>query len=98
MDALNEKKRTQARSEMETMAQALERYRQERGFYVVSDSQAVLIDHLNPQYLSKIIRIDPWNRPYKYDGQRDRFALHSLGSDGKDQTGDDIQLISPPAR
>src|SRR6266446_3502506 len=98
MDALNEKKRSQARSEMETMAQALERYRRERGFYVVSDSQAVLIDHLNPRYLSKIIRVDPWNHPYKYDGQRDRFALHSLGPDGKDQTGDDIQLTGPIAR
>jgi len=98
MDALNEKKRSQARSEMETMAQALERYRRERGFYVVSDSQAVLIDHLNPRYLSKIIRVDPWNHPYKYDGERDHFALHSLGPDGKDQTGDDIQLTGPTAR
>jgi hypothetical protein len=98
MDALNEKKRSQARSEMETMAQALERYRRERGFYVVSDSQAVLVDHLNPRYLSKIIRVDPWNHAYKYDGERDRFALHSLGPDGKDQTGDDIQLTGPTAR
>jgi len=98
MDALNEKKRSQARSEMETMAQALERYRRERGFYVVSDSQAVLIDHLNPHYLSRVIRVDPWNHPYKYEGQRDHFALYSLGPDGKDQTGDDIQLTGPIAR
>jgi hypothetical protein len=98
IDLLNEKKRAQARSEMETMAQALERYRQERGFYVVSDSQAVLIDHLNPRYLSKIIRVDPWNQPYKYDGQRERFTLHSLGPDGKDETGDDIQLTGPSSR
>jgi len=98
VDALNEKKRSQARSEMETMAQALERFRRERGFYVVSDSQAVLIDHLNPRYLSKIIRVDPWNHPYKYDGERDHFALHSLGPDGKDQTSDDIQLAGPITR
>ncbi|MDQ1640428.1 MAG: Type secretion system protein [Pyrinomonadaceae bacterium] len=89
---LNERKAAQARSDMETISQALERYRRERGFYVVSDSQAVLIDHLNPRYLAKIIRVDPWSHPYKYDGQRDRFSLHSLGPDGKDQTGDDIQL------
>jgi hypothetical protein len=90
--ALNERKAAQARRDMETMSQALERYRRERGFYVVSDSQAVLIDHLNPRYLAKIIRIDPWSHPYKYDGQRDRFTLHSAGPDGKDQTADDIQL------
>src|SRR5216683_1255232 len=98
IDALNEKKRSQARGEMETMAQALERYRRERGFYVVSNSQAVLIDHLNPRYLSKIIRVDPWNHPYKYEGERNHFTLHSLGPDGKDQTGDDIQLTGPIAR
>lgn len=98
IEALNEKKRAQARSDMETMAHALERYREARGFYVVSDSHAVLIDHLNPRFLSKIIRMDPWNHPYKYDGQRDRFTLHSLGSDGKDLTADDIQLSGPNAR
>lgn len=98
VEALNEKKAAQARSDMETMAQALERYRQERGFYVISDSQAVLIDHLNPRYLSKIIRVDPWNQPYKYDGRRDRFTLHSSGPDGKDLTADDIQLSGPDAR
>ncbi|MEP6718920.1 MAG: type II secretion system protein GspG [bacterium] len=98
IEALNEKKRAQARSEMETMAQALGRYRQARGFYVVSDSHAVLIDHLNPRYLSKIIRVDPWNHPYKYEGQRDRFTLHSSGPDGKDLTADDIQWSGPNAR
>jgi Type II secretion system (T2SS), protein G len=96
--ALNEKKRAQVRSEMEIMAQALERYRQDRGFYVVSDSHAVLIDHLNPRYLSRVIRVDPWNHPYKYDGQREHFALVSAGPDGKDQTGDDIQLTGPLGR
>ncbi|MBA2702777.1 MAG: type II secretion system protein GspG [Blastocatellia bacterium] len=98
VDALNEKKAAHARRELETMAQALERYRRERGFYVVSDSQAVLIDHLNPRYLAKIIRVDPWSHPYKYDGQRDRFTLHSSGPDGKDLTADDIQLSGPDAR
>jgi hypothetical protein len=95
IEALNEKKTAQARNELQTMAQALERYRQDRGFYVVSDIYAVLIDHLNPGYLSKIIRVDPWNHPYKYDGQRERFTLRSSGPDGKDQTADDIQLMGP---
>jgi len=92
IDALNEKKAAQARSEIATMVAALKRYRQERGYYVVSDSQAVLIDHLNPRYLPRIIRLDPWNHPYKYDGQRERFTIRSAGPDGKDQTADDIQL------
>jgi hypothetical protein len=56
------------------------------------------MDHLSPRYLAKIIRVDPWNHPYKYEGQRDRFTLHSLGSDGKDLTADDIQLSGPIVR
>lgn len=95
LGALNERKAAQARQDMEIMAQALERYRRERGFYVVSDSQAVLIDHLNPRYLAKIIRVDPWSHPYKYDGQRERFTLHSAGADGKELTADDIQVSGP---
>ncbi len=90
VDALNAKKRERAEVEMTTMAQALERYRHERGFYVVSDSEAVLIDHLNPRYLDRIIRVDPWNHPYKYDGQRDHFTLSSLGPDNKADTPDDV--------
>jgi len=93
--ALNERKAAQARRDMETISQALERYRRDRGFYVVSDNQAVLIDHLNPRYLAKIIRVDPWSHPYKYEGQRDHFTLHSAGADGKDLTADDIQLSGP---
>jgi hypothetical protein len=92
IDALNEKKAAQARSEIGTMADAVRRYMLEHGFFVVSDSHAVLIDHLNPRYLSKIIRVDPWNHPYTYDGQRDRFMIRSTGPDGKAQTADDIQL------
>ncbi len=98
INALNERKANQARIDMETVSQALERYRRERGFYVVTDSQAVLIDHLSPRYLAKIIRVDPWSHPYKYDGQRDRFTIHSAGADGKDLTADDIQVTGPYAR
>lgn len=92
IDAVNEKKRARARQEMEAMAQALERYHRERRSYVVSDKHAVLIDHLSPRFLAKVIRIDPWNQPYKYLGQQDSFTLRSSGPDGKDQTFDDIQL------
>lgn len=92
IDALNEKKKAQARNEIGMMVQALKRYCQERGSCVVSDSHAVLIDHLTPHYLSRIIRVDPWNHPYKYDGHRERFTIRSTGPDGKDQTGDDIDM------
>lgn len=92
--AVNELKQKQAHAELELIATALEKFRKDRGFYVVSDSQAVAIDHLNPRYLARVIRVDPWHQPYKYLGERDHFTLRSTGPDGKPDTIDDIQLFS----
>jgi hypothetical protein len=90
----NEEKKQRARQELELIAQALERFRAERGFYVVSDKEPVLIDHLSPRYISRVIRLDPWHMPYEYKGERDRFTLRSSGPDGKKDTSDDIVLNS----
>lgn len=87
---VNQQKERRALAELQRMVDALERYRRDRGTYVVSDSQAVVIDHLSPKYLLEVIRLDPWNQPYKYEGQRDRFSLSSSGPDGKPGTTDDI--------
>ena len=93
--AVNEEKQKKARAELELIAKALEEFRKERGSYVVSDSQAVAIDHLSPRYLAQVIRVDPWHQPYKYQGERDHFTLRSTGPDGKADTADDIELVSP---
>ena len=92
---LNEEKQQKARRDLESIARALELFRGERGFYVVSDKQSVAVDHLNPRYLPQIIRVDPWHQLYKYAGQRDHFTLRSSGPDGKDNTADDIEISSP---
>jgi hypothetical protein len=92
--AVNEKKQKKARTDLESIAKALERFRKDRGYYVVSDSHAVAIDHLNPRYLSRVIRVDPWHKPYEYQGERDHFILRSAGPDGKENTADDIELAS----
>lgn len=57
--AVNEEKQKQARAELGLIANALEKFRKDRGSYVVSDKQAVAIDSLNPRYLSQVIRVDP---------------------------------------
>jgi Tfp pilus assembly protein PilE len=90
--AIDEVKRRQAQSELELIAKALERFRKERGYYVVSDSQAVAIDYLSPRYLPRVIRVDPWHQPYKYTGERNHFTLRSTGPDGKENTADDISI------
>jgi hypothetical protein len=90
--ALNEQKQKQARAELDLIARALEKFRKDRGFYVVSDKQSVAIDFLSPRYLARVIRVDPWNQPYKYLGERDHFTLRSTGPDRKADTPDDISV------
>jgi hypothetical protein len=88
--AVDQLKRSTATSELSSIAQALADYRRDRGFYVVSDKESVLIDHLSPRYLTPVIRVDPWHRPYQYEGNQTGYSLRSLGPDGKPNTSDDI--------
>jgi len=93
--AVNHEKQKRARSELELFAKALEKFRRDRGFYIVSDKHGVAIDYLSPRYLTRVIRLDPWHQPYKYQGERDHFTLRSTGPDGKPDTPDDIEVASP---
>jgi hypothetical protein len=88
--AVNVEKAERARAEMETLAMALEAFRRERGFYVVAKGESVLVDQLNPRYLARVIRVDPWHKPYLYEGTQAAFTLRSAGADGKENTPDDI--------
>ena len=96
--AVNAEKAARARAELETLATALEAYRRERGFYVVAEDERALEDHLNPRYLARILRVDPWHKPYLYDGARDSYTLRSAGPDGKENTADDITRQNSGAR
>src|SRR5882724_1300130 len=90
--ALNAEKTARARAELESIATALESYRREHGFYVEEKSEARLVDLLNPRYLARVIRVDPWHQPYEYEGARASFVLRSSGPDGKPNTSDDITV------
>jgi hypothetical protein len=93
--ALNEVKRVNATADLAAIANALIEFRRERGAFVVSDKESVLIDHLSPRYLTRVIRVDPWHRPYQYEGEQTQFSLRSVGPDGKSGTPDDITISSP---
>jgi len=92
MKALNVEKTARARAELESIATALESFRRERGSYLESKSEAALIDNLNPRFLARIIRVDPWHQPYEYEGTRTSFVLRSIGPDEKPNTPDDVVL------
>ena len=89
---LNDEKKQRAHAELEIVGASLEVFRRERGFYVVAETEAALIDQLAPRYLSKVIRLDPWQHPYLYQGTRYNFTLRSAGADGKPNTEDDIVI------
>jgi len=93
--AIDQLKRSAATDELSTIAKALNEFRRDRGYFVVSDKESVLIDHLSPRYLPRVIRVDPWHRPYHYEGQQDHYSLRSLGPDGKPNTADDIVVSAP---
>jgi type II secretion system (T2SS) protein G len=88
-------KAAQAREDMNTVAAALSKLREERGAFVVSDKHPVLIDHLSPKYLGRVIRLDPWGKAYEYVGESSHFTLRSAGPDGKMDTGDDLVVSRP---
>ena len=88
--AVDAEKAARARAELETLAVALEAFRRERGFYVVAKGEGALEDHLNPRYLARVTRIDPWHKPYLYEGTQTSYTLRSAGADGKENTPDDI--------
>jgi len=90
--AVNSEKTERARAELETLATALESFRRERGFYVVAKNEGVLLDHLNPRYVARVIRVDPWHKPYLYEGTSNGYTLRSAGADGKENTPDDVVI------
>ena len=92
LKALNSEKTSRAQTELELIASALETFRREHGGYPEARTEAALIDSLNPRYLKRIIRVDPWHQPYEYEGTRTSFVLRSAGADEKSNTPDDLTI------
>jgi hypothetical protein len=90
--SVNTHKAERARADLATLRDGLEAFRRERGFYVVAEDSTVLLDHLSPRYVKRIIRLDPWHNPYRYTGAVAAFTLGSDGPDGKPGTADDVTL------
>lgn len=93
--SVNARKQEKARAELNVIADALEKYRRDRHAYIVSDSHAVLIDHLSPNYLLPVLRLDPWQQPYHYQGSSNQYTITSPGPDRKPNTADDIRVTGP---
>jgi hypothetical protein len=88
--SLTEEKNAVAQAEIETISTAIESFHRARGFYPAVDTIAALMDSLQPHFLCRVIRTDPWHIPYSYKGSSSSFTLRSAGPDGKMETADDL--------
>jgi hypothetical protein len=90
--AADARKAERARADLAVLSAALEDFRRERGSYVVARDAVVLLDHLSPRYSKRVVRLDPWHNPYRYEGTPASYTLGSDGPDGKQNTADDVTL------
>lgn len=93
-DSIDSLKREKAKSDLMALSQALKSFQKARGIFVISDKEAVLIDHLSPRYLRAVIRLDPWHNPYQYHGDGNSYSISSTGPDGKANTADDVVVTN----
>ena len=95
---------TSARAQISAFSKALDQYRLEVGHYPTTEQGlAALITKPASEpkwegpYLEKIIRQDPWDRPYQYKnpGEHGDYDLLSLGKDGAaGGTGENVDITS----
>jgi hypothetical protein len=90
--AADARKAERARADLAALSAALEDFRRERGSYVVARDAVVLLDHLSPRYSKRVVRLDPWHNPYRYEGTPASYTLGSDGPDRKPNTADDVTL------
>jgi len=98
-----------AKSQVETLALALNAYRLDNGVYPSSQqglealrtlpTSGEIPKHWRGPYLARQVPVDPWERPYIYvsPGHTNltTFDLYTLGRDGKiGGTGDDADVTS----
>jgi hypothetical protein len=90
--AVKKEKVARTLADMQTLANALEEFRRNKGEYVTADAGRVMIDALAPAYVKSVIRLDAWFNELEYRGGGARYRLASHGPDGKPGTGDDIVI------
>ncbi|HKQ05904.1 MAG TPA: type II secretion system protein GspG [Blastocatellia bacterium] len=88
--AVRKEKALRTTADLRSIVTALEAFRRERGYYVVADNNAALIDNLAPRYLGAVLRLDAWSHEFQYKGSESAYRLTSLGADGKAGSGDEI--------
>lgn len=84
-------KTEETRKLMDSIAEAIDKYRGEHGSLPAFKDYIALSDLLSPKYMTPLIRLDAWRRPFEAELKTSNAVeLRSAGSDGKIGTTDDI--------
>jgi hypothetical protein len=84
-------KAEETRKTLDTIAEAIDRYRRENGSLPVFKDYITLSDLLSPKYMTPLIRLDAWRRPLEAELRGSKtIVIRSAGPDGKFGTTDDI--------
>jgi hypothetical protein len=83
----------ETRNMLDRVAQAIEAYKKAKGNWPEFRDYIALSDLLSPAYMTPLIRLDAWRRPFGASRTNDTIHIWSSGQDGKAGTTDDIRKI-----
>ena len=90
--ALNQLKTEETTTLLSRIADAIHKYRDARQTLPVFKDFIDLTDQLNPAYMTPLIRLDAWQRPFEATSDGAKILLRSAGQDGLLGTPDDISI------
>ena len=91
--ALQEGKASGARGDLQSLAVAITSYvTNEEGIPVASNIDE-LAARLEPGYLNRVPRVDPWGTPYAFSQDGSSYKLACAGVDKAFGTADDMEMV-----
>jgi hypothetical protein len=95
--ALGKVKSAETGEMLDRIVESIEKYRKANGTLPVFRDYIGLADLLSPRYLTPLIRLDAWRRPFAAESAgANTMVIRSAGPDGKFGTSDDIYRTFPP--
>jgi hypothetical protein len=92
-NAYEEGKASGARGDMQSLAIAITNYVTQEGNLPDAADIAALAARLEPTYVRRAPRVDPWGMPYLFSTDGTTWKLASTGADRKPGTRDDLEMV-----
>jgi hypothetical protein len=83
----------ETRKMLDAVAESIQAYRKAHGAMPEFKDYISLTDLLSPAFMTPLIRLDAWRRPFGAERLNKSISLWSAGPDGKPGTADDIRKI-----